>query len=292
LTPKGKILIIGGGEYKGDEDEESKIRDQNKEFSKFEILAEMIPEKKFRTRTIEIITTASRVPEEINSVYRKAFNMLGFHNLGFMNIQSLDDLRHTKWVDRINKAHTVFFSGGSQFRLATILGGSRLIEAIKERYINDKDFIIAGTSAGAMIMSALTIYEGGNNEALLKGEVKTNSGFHFFPDCIIDTHVIERGRFVRLTHAVLMNPICLGIGLGEDTALIITKGNIAECRGSGMVIIIDGRGISQTNIMDAGEDTPIYVESLEMHMLVKGCVFLLNERKFARQKNGSRIHKW
>src|SRR5690606_35744698 len=121
---------------------------------------------------------------------------------------------------QLEKAHAVLFSGGDQFKLVTTLGGTVISDLLKERYLNDKDFIIAGTSAGAMAFPKLMIYEGGKHEAMLKQDLKTTSGLGFLDTCMVDTHSIKRGRFGRLAHAIVMNPEALGIGLGEDTARI------------------------------------------------------------------------
>src|SRR5206468_3566390 len=137
----------------------------------------------------------------------------------------------------------VLFTGGDQFKLSAILGGTPIVQVIKDRYQHDKQFIIAGTSAGASVMPKIMIYEGGVREALLKDDLKITSGLGIFDTCIVDTHFIHRGRFGRLAHAVMMNPEALGIGLGEDTVFIIKKGVDGECRGSGMIVIIDGNEI-------------------------------------------------
>ena len=102
-------------------------------------------------------------------------------------------------------------------------GGTETVSVIRDRYTHDKDFVVAGTSAGAMAMTKLMIYEGGVHEAILKDDLKMSSGMGIFDTCIIDTHFIKRGRFGRLAHAITMNPESLGVGLGEDTALIIKK---------------------------------------------------------------------
>lgn len=110
-------------------------------------------------------------------------------------------------------------------------------------------------------------------------DLKTSSGLGFLQNCIIDTHFIKRGRFARLAHAIIINPDQLGVGLGEDTALIIKNGSEAECRGSGMVVIIDGKSIRQTNITTVKEDEAVYVENLKVHLLVKNCRFSIKTRK-------------
>jgi cyanophycinase len=219
------------------------------------------------------------MPEEMNKTYKKAFANIGYRDVGFIKIENKEDARKTSCCERIKKSHAVFFTGGDQFSLSAILGGTDTIRAIKSRYYNDPHFVVAGTSAGAMAMPKIMIYEGGVNEALLKGDLKMSSGLGVLDSCIIDTHFIKRGRFGRLANAIVMNPDSLGIGLGEDTAMIIKNGFKAECRGSGTIIIIDGNGIGQTNITDTDSDAPIFIENLRVHILTDGCRFSLTERK-------------
>lgn len=275
--PKGKLLIIGGAEDKSNT-QDVEIIDKNRNFKPLEILSELIPDQS--NKRIEIITTASSEPDEIAKMYREAFDKVGFSNVHFIHIYNNIEANDPVFVKRVQNAHTVFFSGGDQFRLATILGNTDVLDAIRERYYNDRTFIVAGTSAGAMAAASLMIYEGETNEALLSGDMKISSGMGFISGCIIDTHFVKRGRFGRLSHAIVMNPTCIGIGIGEDTALIITKGNRAECRGSGMVIIIDGANIGHTNIAYAEEGYPLNIENLTVHILSHGTNFLLKERKF------------
>lgn len=285
MIPKGKLLIIGGAEDKGEASTSvPEIKAKNKDFKHYEILGELIPPDRHVEHRIEVITTASSIPMEMGKTYIKAFAKAGFDNIHHISIESKDEARDPEWLRRIEKAHAILFSGGDQFRLATILGGTPVLEAIVKKYYHEKSFIVAGTSAGAMAMSRLMIYMGENNEAMLKGDVKISSGFGVLDNCIIDTHFVKRGRFGRLAQAVIMNPSCTGIGLGEDTALIIKNGNEAECRGSGMVIIIDGQEIGHTNITYTEENTAICVENLKVHILAKGSGFLLKERKYMPEK--------
>jgi cyanophycinase len=275
--PKGKLLIIGGAENKGDSETDAEIK--NKNFEQFEILNELLPEKN-RNQAIEIVTTASTVPGEIEEMYKEAFEKIGLKKIGFLKMSNNYDAANPEYIKRINKAHAVFFSGGNQFRLSTILGNTDVLKAIQERYQNDSDFIVAGTSAGAMAMGMLMMAEGENNEALLKGTVKTTSGLGFIDGCLIDTHFAKRGRLGRLSQAIVINPTCIGIGLGEDTALIIRKGREAECKGSGMVVILDSKEIGHTNIAYVEEDCPVCIENLKLHILCKGNKYMFDKRKF------------
>lgn len=278
-APKGKIFIIGGAEFK-DDGHDLPMVEENRESKPFDILNMILPESKIRG-TIEIIPTASRIPEEMGESYVEAFKKIGFNNVHVMDIKTREEANHQENIKRIEKAHAVLFSGGSQLRLSTILGAGQVSEALMERYCDDPDFIIAGTSAGAMALSKIMIIEGQTSEAMLKGDLKTSSGLGFIDHIIIDTHFVKRGRFGRLTQAILTNPTYFGVGLGEDTALMITKGNVMSCIGSGMVmIIIDGASSRYTNIAEANEHDPLSVENLTVHILTTGDSFLLEEKKF------------
>ena len=283
MIPKGILLIIGGAEDKGDNDKLEMER-KNREFKHFEILKLLLKEKK----KLEIITTGSEIQEEVKKKYQQTFDKLGFKNTGYIPIEDKNEARLDKYIKRVEKADAIFFSGGDQFRLSTILGGTPFVDLIMDRYTHDENFVVAGTSAGAMVMSKIMITEGGIHEALLKDDLKTTAGFGLLDHCVVDTHFIKRGRFGRLAQAVIINPGLLGVGLGEDTALIIKKGNDAECYGSGMVVIIDGSGIGQTNIADVGDDHAVFVENLKVHLLVKGCRFNLKTRTLANPAISSR----
>jgi cyanophycinase len=276
MTPKAKLLIIGGAEDKGDELPE--CIDQDEESTRYEILREVLP---ISNEKIEIITTGSVIQNEVREVYQKVFINMGYNNIGFLPIKKRSEARNPEYLDRAQQAGAIFLTGGDQFRLSTILGGTPIVDIIKNRYIKDSDFIVAGTSAGAMVMSSVMIMGGGLSEALRYRNLLTCSGLGILHSCIVDTHFIKRGRFSRLAHAIIMNPEQLGIGLGEDTALVIKNGSEAECYGSGMVVIIDGRHIDQTNITDVEEGEAVFVENLKVHLLVKGCQFSISNRTLA-----------
>lgn len=278
MPPKGKLLIIGGAEDK--EDEPPNIIESMREYTRYEILTELLPD--CRNKKIEIVTTGSEVPSEVKKVYQKVFHKIGYGNINFLNINTRVEAQKTNYMARVEEAGAVFFTGGDQFRLSTILGGTPIIDIIKRRYQEDTNFIVAGTSAGAMVMSGIMIAGGGLTEALVYRNLIITAGLGFLTSSIIDTHFIKRGRFGRLAHAIIMNPEKLGIGLGEDTALIIKNGTDAECRGSGMVVIIDGRHIIQTNIAKVREGEAVYVENLKVHLLVKGCRFSLKTRQLIK----------
>lgn len=276
---KGKLLIIGGAEDKGEDIDHQRYNARtNVKFERFEILKEIAPSSSHQK--IEVITTGSRVPEEVKRSYQRAFERIGYSDPGFILIKNKLQAQNKKYLSRIEAASAIFFSGGDQFRLSAILGGTPIIDLIKQRYAQERDFLIAGTSAGAMVLANLMIMKGGSKKILLGNTPKISAGFGFLPNCIIDTHFMDRNRFARLAHAVTINPGQLGIGLGEDTALIISDGSEAQCLGSGMVVIIDGKKIKRTNITEALSKESVFVENLIVHLLVKGCQFSLKSLQF------------
>jgi len=290
--PKGKLIAIGGAEDKGTNIEKGETNRFNLNFLELGILNRIVEESGGTHAKIEVITTASMIPFEVGENYIDAFGKIGCVDVSVMHIRNRADAANTEYLDRIKNCNTVMFSGGNQLRLSTIFGGTAFLAIILERYQQDADFIIAGTSAGAMAMSNTMIYEGNAAKAHLKGEVKITTGLGCMDDVIIDSHFEKRGRFGRLAQAVATNPSCIGIGLGEDTGMLITEGNKLEAIGSGCVIIIDGHDIGFSNIADIPEGNPYSIENLKVHICEKGNGYLVKERKFLPEaSNGAIIKK-
>jgi len=266
--PKGKLLAIGGREDKG-EREESEVQRHNREFIKEEILKRFVDELKGTNPLVVIIPTASNEPEESAKGYVKVFTELGITNLEVLDIRERVDAMDVSKIDVIDKAAGVMLTGGDQLRLTAILGGSRLLEKLKERYTKD-NIIIAGTSAGATAMSTPMIYEGEINKGMLKGDVRITTGLEFLKNVAIDTHFIQRGRIVRMSQCIATNPGCIGVGLEEDTAILVTEGKQAEVIGSGLVTVVNGMNITKSNIYEIGNQEPFTVCGLEVHLLSGG----------------------
>ncbi len=276
--PTGKLIAIGGAEDKGTDLETGVIHRNNLIFFENGIIRRIVNEVGGFDKRIEVITTASSIPKEVGQNYLDAFGKLGCSNIGHINIRDRSDTLNPEFIERIKTANGVMFSGGNQLRLTSIFGGTEIFSIIQDRYKNDQ-FVIAGTSAGAMAMSNTMIYEGSSTRAHLKGEVKITTGLAFMKDTIFDSHFDKRGRFGRLAQAVGANPSCIGIGLGEDTGMLITNGNEMEAIGSGMVVIVDGHNIKQSNIADIAEGSPISIDNLIVHFMSKGDKYNLNTRK-------------
>jgi cyanophycinase len=283
MIPKGRLIAIGGNEDKGTEPEPNYIQKNNLNFFELQILSRIVHEAGGKDSYIEVITSASSIPEEIGNNYLEAFRKLGCQNVHVMNIRNREDAQKPEMIERIRTCRCVMFSGGNQLRLSSIFGGTEFLNVVVNRYFHEEHFVIAGTSAGAMAMSNTMIYQGNSSEALLKGEVKITTGLAFIKDVIIDSHFVTRGRFGRLTQAVASNPSCIGIGLGEDTGVLVTEGKYLEALGSGLVIIIDGHEIRHSNIADLKEGSPLSIENLIVHVMAKGNHYDLKHRKFSAE---------
>lgn len=278
-SPKGTLISVGGAEDKGTDLELGIIERNNLNFFEIGILKNIVKEINNTDARIEIVTTASQIPDEVGENYRDAFSKLGCTNIGHMKIRNREDAMKPEYLERLKACDGIMFSGGNQLRLTSIFGGTEFLELLHYRYENEP-FIIAGTSAGAMAMSNTMIYQGNASNAHLKGEVKITTGLAFIKDVIIDSHFNKRGRFSRLAQAVAANPSAIGIGLGEDTGVIIRNGCEMEAIGSGAVVIIDGRNIRHNNIADIEEGAPVSVENMIVHIMEKGNFYNSKTRIF------------
>jgi cyanophycinase len=273
-VPRGKLLLIGGKEDKGDDKEQGSAPDRNIDFIHFEILQRFVDELSGDKPMIVVIPTASEEPEEIIKDYRKAFKKLDFENLEFTDIRSREDASRPEFKDMIRRAAGIIFSGGDQLRLTAIFGGTEFLTILKERFTYD-DVIIAGTSAGAMAMSTPMIYEGQSEGAYIKGDVRVATGMEFLKDVAIDTHFIKRGRIIRMTQALTTNPTCIGIGLEEDTAILVKNGRDCEVVGNGLITVVNPNFITDTNIHRVQEGQPVTVCGLRVDMLGDKDIFVI-----------------
>ncbi|WP_205501460.1 cyanophycinase [Rufibacter psychrotolerans] len=261
-TPKGTLIALGGG----DDD----------------VLINLIRSEICSVHSnIEVITTATLEPMESGQAYKEAFEELGCSSVRFMHIDEDNEADRPENISRIEQAQVIFFTGGNQLRLKEFLGGTKLHQLMQTRFM-EEEITISGTSAGAAAMSNRMIYEGYGYYSLVKGEVKTTEGLSFIQNVFIDTHFTERGRFGRLAHAVTKRPQFVGVGLGEETGIIIKGGNHIEVFGAGVVTIMDGSHVRYSNLEEVDEGEPIAIENLTMHLLVEGHEYCLSDRVFRK----------
>lgn len=278
-VPKGKLIIIGGSVDKGSFSVDASDLPKMLKFFEQGILYRIIRESsKSNLSRIEIITTASSIPVEVGEEYVNAFKQLNVLNVGVLNIKTREEANSPINLERLKSADVVMFTGGDQLRLTSIFGGTTFHHLLLDKYDNEP-FVISGTSAGAAASSNNMIYQGSSQGALLKGEVKITGGLGFINNVIIDTHFVQRGRIGRLLYACGSNPINLGIGLGEDTGLLITDGNSMEAIGSGLIILVDATHMKKTNMTDVDMGEPVSIENLVVHVMSIGDHFDLKSKK-------------
>jgi cyanophycinase len=281
MTPKGILIIIGGAVDKGSFTESDFDSDVKNNLNFFEegILSRIRMESKYKEESrIEIVTTASKIPADVGREYKRAFEYLGSRNVDVLGIEKRETANDPEVLARLKAADVLMVTGGDQLRLSSILGGTKFHDMLLDKYHNEH-FVYAGTSAGAAAASSNMIYQGSSQEALLKGEVKITQGLDLIDDVIIDTHFVHRGRIGRLFQAVASNPKVLGIGLGEDTGLLIKDNNSMEAIGSGLVILVDGRHIKDTNLTYVEMGEPISIDNLIVHVMAMGDHYDLKEHK-------------
>jgi len=276
-TPKGKLIAIGGAEDKGNGT--GKNGGDSGAFIEASILRRVVDEMGGPTARIALVTTASSIPAEVAENYVEAFGKLGVTDLDVLDIRERKDVT-PEMEKRLSQADGVMISGGNQLRLTTIFGGTNFMKSMKRRYYDEESFVIAGTSAGAMCMSSTMIYQGQSATGLIKGGVKMTVGAGLINDVVIDSHFVKRGRFSRLTQAISGNPTSIGIGLGEDTGVVITEGIHLETIGSGQVMIFDGHDITYTDLADVEEGEVFSIEGMRIHIISKGHSYSLRERCF------------
>jgi cyanophycinase len=262
-TPRrkpGTLFIIGGSEDK-----------QNTK-----VILSTLAERIGSGRLV-ISTLASQHGEEVWEVYRKLFTALGVKQIRHLGIGYRDEMAKSPQVDIFDGVTALFFTGGDQLRITTSLGGTKLFERIEEVF--NRGGVIAGTSAGAAALSEMMLVGSPGNGAYKVGDAfQMVPGLGLVRDVIIDQHFSERGRIKRLLGAVAQNPRLLGIGIDEDTAIIVEGSKQFRVIGSGAVYMVDGHDLTFTNIAEDSMGRTMSVFGIKLHVLSQGDSFDLSAR--------------
>jgi cyanophycinase len=255
----GTLVIIGGHEDKeGDR----------------EILREVA--RLARGGRLVLATVASHQPEGYFESYQKAFAALGLHDLVELYVHERAEAQDPRLMRALDGAAGVFFSGGDQLRISSQLGDTPVERRVREIY--EAGGVIAGTSAGAAAMSDTMLVKGTSAESHRIGDLHMAPGLGLIRDVIIDQHFAERGRIGRLLGAVAQNPRELGIGIDEDTAILVQSGE-ARVIGSGAVYVVDGAGVTHSNIAEASPQRTLSMYDVRLHVLSAGDVFDIARRR-------------
>ena len=258
---RGWIVPIGGAE-----DKESRRR----------ILKRYVDLCGGRDADIVVIPTASRKPDT-GARYEDLFGRLEAGRATSIDFAVREDGHRDEYLRRIDDASGVFFTGGNQLRISTILGGTPAAKLIRER--NAHGVHVAGTSAGASILSEHMIAFGKEGSSPRAGSVRLAPGLGLTNRFIIDQHFRQRDRLGRLVAALAYNPFAIGIGLDEDTAAFIDPNNVIEVEGSGAVTIVDADGLEFSSMAEVSLSQPVCLLGLKVHILVQGATFNLHTRK-------------
>lgn len=271
----GNLIIIGGAEDK----------EGDKEILKR--VAKYIDSEKEK---LVIATIATEYPEKSYKKYKKVFEGLGIINIDNLDISRREDAFKLENVQIINNANLLFFTGGDQLRITSMIGGTLVYDAIKE--LCNRGGLIAGTSAGASVMSDTMIVQGEDDESPHKCTLKMSPGLGLVKNIIIDQHFAQRGRIGRLLTAIAENPEVLGIGIDEDTAIVVSDEGTAEVIGSGAVYFIDGSSIDYSNVSEQYSEEVLSIFNVKLHVLKEGNKFnLLDKVPFEEEKNFYENHK-
>jgi cyanophycinase len=261
----GNLLIIGGAE-----DKKGECR----------ILRHFVETTGGKAGHIAVLTTATEVAEQVGPEYRGLLQGLGAGRVDILNISTRDEANMEKNGELISKCSGVFFTGGDQLRITSILGGTRLLGALHAAYSNG--CVVAGTSAGASAMSGTMVVDGVGNDTARKCTLKMAPGLRFLDGVLIDQHFHQRGRIGRLLGGVAENPDILGLGIDEDTALRVYPDSHFEVIGSNAVTILDGRAIKSSNVSELKPDENLAIANVAVHVLPAGYGFNLNSREVIR----------
>jgi len=283
--PKGKIVAIGGNVNKGINRIPGAPDLLLQQHFDQGILKRIHDELHGPGTRIEVVTTATNFPEAEGKVYTDAFLLLGCDNVGVLQIQTSEDVRRPDYLERLRNTAAVMFTGGDQQRITEVFQDTEALQILQTRYQNEEKFLISGTSAGAMALSGTMINGCIETDPLIKGTVELGAGLGLLENIIIDTHFVNRRRIPRMIEAIASNPTHIGIGLGEDTGILITQNNCIETIGSGLVIVIDGRKVAENNYTAIETGQALCVENLIMHVLPRGRSYHIATGEFVESED-------
>ncbi len=225
---------------------------------------------------IVVIPTASQM-RDTGMRYERIFGELGAGRVSALDFDTRRDCDETSRIARLQQATGIFFTGGNQLRLSTLLGGTPVAKAI--RAANASGVPVAGTSAGAAFISEHMIAFGDEGSTPIAGSVRLAAGLGLTNRFIIDQHFRQRDRLGRLLTALAYNPFAVGIGLDEDTAAFIAPDNTVHVEGSGAITVVDAAEVQFSSMDSVNEGRPVCLLGVKLHILTQGATFNLHTRQ-------------
>ena len=269
MNKNGHLVIIGGGEDRKHD---------------MEILSRFVELAGGADARIVVITAASQIADEMWKIYDGVFGTLGVKERSHLEITSREDANSEEFVRRVAAADGIFMTGGDQKRLLALIGGTAM-DAEMHTALKVRGATIGGTSAGASAMSGHMLAQGRTDLLPEKGSVSLGAGLGFLHRVVVDQHFSERQRLSRLLSVVAQNPYLQGIGIDEDTALIIERGVGIEVLGEGAVTVVDGRSMS-TNVAEIKDRTTPELIDVRLHLLPAGSKYSLPN---GEEQTGKRV---
>ncbi len=232
--------------------------------------------KDYKGGKILIIPYASYTPMETYFHYQEIFSYYGINNIiGFLYKDTRESIKPDIIEKNMREAEIIFFTGGNQLKLTTLMGGTEIFDCLKNI---EREVTIIGTSAGAAFLGDPMIYDGSAKRGIFKGGVELTKGIGLLENTVIDTHFSERGRLLRLIQVIVTNPSLIGVGISENTAIFV-KDETFEVIGEKVVVVVDGREIKKTNIPEKKPGEPFGAENIKIHILSEGGIYNLKEKR-------------
>lgn len=270
VTLPGPLLIIGGHE------------DKRHDRAILECFARLCGG---RGAEVAVLGVASERPREVEDVYRPVLEDLGLQVM-FLDLRDRAAAQDEAAARRVEEADALFFTGGDQLRITSLLGGTRVDAAVRARW--QAGAPLAGTSAGASALSGTMIVGGDGDATPALNTIQMAPGLGLLPNTVIDQHFAQRGRIGRLLSALAQNPAVLGIGVDEDTAVVVTPDGLFEVVGSRTVTVLDGAQVSGTNASELGGGEALALTDVRLHVLPAGYRFDLARRRPLPPKKAGR----
>ncbi|MDQ2772443.1 MAG: cyanophycinase [Bacteroidota bacterium] len=260
-APLGTLVVFGGG------DDDPLLA----------LLAGLLPD---RTAPIEVFTTATRrQPARTAAAYAHSWHQLGCPHVRHLQVNETHPADDPATLARLRAAAVVFLSGGDQERITDFLVGTEFLEILRHKYQHESGFIVAGTSAGASALAEFMLVDGHGWRSLLGGRVEVVPGLGLLPGVVLDQHFAERARYPRLMHAALARPHLLGVGLSEETGLLVRPGQPARVFGTEAVVVVDAAHTTHNNLPEVPRNEFISGHGLRLHLLIDGQQLDLGKRE-------------
>lgn len=268
MSERGTLVVIGGAEDKKD---------------RCTILKRFVSLAQGRQAAIAIITAAAQEPVTVGAEYEELFDRLGARDIRVINITTRAEANGKQVEQQLREASGIFFTGGDQLRITALLGGTRVYRALHEAH--QRGIAIAGTSAGASAMSEVMIVGGANDSSPRRGTVSLAPGLGLLRGVVIDQHFAQRGRLGRLLSCIAHNPHVLGVGIDENTAIVVDpQERVLEVIGEGTTTFVDGSNITFSNVSESTTDEALALVGCRLHILPNGYRFDLAMRKAIHYK--------